>query len=116
MLPIMEVKRPFSDKDWLDTPEPVKAYIIHLEQLIGQMLKKQDELEKRIEKIEAQSKMNSQNSNKPPSSDSPFKRPKKAKRANENVGLRKATTAIDSRCWRQQTQKTFYPMYVPAVI
>jgi hypothetical protein len=51
MLPIMEVKRPFSDKHWLDTPEPVKAYIIHLEQLIGQMLKKQDELEKRIEKI-----------------------------------------------------------------
>jgi hypothetical protein len=47
----MEVKRPFSDKHWLDTPEPVKAYIIHLEQLIGQMLKKQDELEKRIEKI-----------------------------------------------------------------
>ena len=62
MLPIMEVKRPFSDKHWLDTPEPVKAYIIYLEQLIGQMLKKQDELEKRIEKIEAQSKMNSQNS------------------------------------------------------
>ena len=69
MFPIMEVKRPFSDKDWLDTPEPVKAYIIHLEQLIGQMLKKQDELEKRIEKLEAQSKMKSQNSSKPPSSD-----------------------------------------------
>ena len=39
-----------------------------------------------------------------------------SKRANENVGLRKATTAIDSRCWRLQTQKSFYLMYVPAVI
>ncbi len=28
MLPIMEVKRPFSDKHWLDTPEPVKAYTV----------------------------------------------------------------------------------------
>jgi transposase len=90
MLPIMEVKRPFSDKHWLDTPEPVKAYIIQLEQLIGQMLKKQDELEKRIEKIEAHSKMNSQNSSKPPSSDNPFKRPKKeSKKSKRKRGAQK---------------------------
>jgi transposase len=80
MLPFMEVKRPFSDEDWNNTPEPVKAYIVHLEDLIKQLIKRQDELEKRTEKLEAQSKMNSQNSSKPPSSDSPFKRPKREKK------------------------------------
>ncbi len=80
MLPFMEVKRPFSDEDWNNTPEPVKAYIVQLEDLIKQLIKRQDELEKRTEILEAQSKMNSQNSSKPPSSDSPFKRPKRDKK------------------------------------
>jgi transposase len=79
----MEVKRPFSDEDWNNTPEPVKVYIVQLEDLIKQLIKRQDELEKRTEKLEAQSKMNSQNSSKPPSSDSPFKRPKKEKKTSK---------------------------------
>ena len=63
------------------------------------MLKKQDELDKRIERIEAQSKMNSQIYRNPPSSDNPFKRPKiERKKSKENVGLRKVTTVIDKRC------------------
>ena len=90
MLPSMEVKRPFSDTDWNNTPEPVKAYIVQLEDLIKQLIKRQDELEKRTEKLEAQSKMNSQNSSKPPSSDSPFTRPKREKKkSNRKRGAQK---------------------------
>jgi transposase len=73
----MEAKRPFSQLDWFSTPESVRAYIVHLEQLIGQMQQRLDLLEKRTEKLEAQTKKNSQNSSKPPSSDSPFNKPKK---------------------------------------
>ena len=73
----MEAKRPFSQLDWLSTPEPVRAYIIHLEQVIGQMQQRLDLLEKRTEKLEVESKKNSQNSSKPPSSDSPYSKPKK---------------------------------------
>lgn len=73
----MEAKRPFSQLDWFSTPEPVRAYIVYLEQLIGQMQQRLDLLEKRTEKLEVQSKKNSQNSSKPPSSDSPYSKPKK---------------------------------------
>jgi len=41
------------------------------------MQQRLDLLEKRTEKLEAQTKKNSQNSSKPPSSDSPFNKPKK---------------------------------------
>jgi transposase len=73
----MEVKRPFSQLDWLSTPESVRAYIIHLERMIGQMQQRIELIEKRTEKLEASTKKNSQNSSKPPSSDSPFKKQKK---------------------------------------
>jgi len=73
----MEAKRPFSQIDWLSTPEPVREYIIYLERLIGQMQQRLDAVEKRTEKLEARTRMNSQNSSKPPSSDSPFNKQKK---------------------------------------
>jgi transposase len=73
----MEAKRPFSQLDWLSTPEPVREYIIYLERLIGQMQQRLEAVEKRTEKLEARTRMNSQNSSKPPSSDSPFNRQKK---------------------------------------
>ncbi len=68
----MEANRPFSQLDWLNTPEAVRAYIAHLETTIFQMQQQLGQLEKRTEKLEVQTKMNSQNSSKPPSSDSPF--------------------------------------------
>ena len=110
MLPFMEVKRPFSDEDWNNTPEPVKAYIIHLEQLIKQMLKRQDELEKRTENLEAQSKMNSQNSSKPPSSDSPFKRPKKEKKQrNRKRGAQKGHKGHRQQMLEPKITKNIFP-------
>ena len=73
----MEVKQPFTDEDWQATPEPVKRYIWTLEETNVQLLSKIDRLEKRIETLENKSNKNSQNSSKPPSSDSPYKRPEK---------------------------------------
>ena len=71
----MKAKRPFSDDDWQATPEPVKQYIISLEQAIALLIKKVEALEHRTEKLEGSVNKNSQNSSKPPSSDSPFKKP-----------------------------------------
>lgn len=73
----MEPKRPFSLLDWAATPEPVKQYIVYLEQTIASLAARVQQLEKRIEQLEVKTKQNSQNSNKPPSSDSPFKKSKK---------------------------------------
>jgi transposase len=76
----MEAKRPFSHIDWLSTPQAVKDYIVYLEKTIFQMQQQLGQLEKRTEKLEARTKMNSQNSSKPPSSDSPFDKKKKKKK------------------------------------
>ena len=76
----MEAKRPFSQLDWLTTPQAVRDYIVYLEKTIFQMQQQLQQLEKRTEKLEVRTKMNSQNSSKPPSSDSPFNKKKKQKK------------------------------------
>ena len=77
------ISLPFSEKDWADTPEPVKSFVLLL-------LNKNAEFENRIVELEKRLNKNSTNSNKPPSSDNPFggkpnkgnesKTPKKKKR------------------------------------
>lgn len=86
----MQSKRPFSQLDWSCTPEPVRQYIVALENTIMQLQQQLDQLEKRTEKLEARTKQNSQNSSKPPSSDSPFKKKKKkAKPSKRKKGAQK---------------------------
>jgi len=86
----MEAKRPFSQLDWLTTPQPVRDYIVYLEKTIFQMQQQLQQLEKRTEKLEVRTKMNSQNSSKPPSSDSPFnKKKKKIKKSKRKRGGQK---------------------------
>ncbi len=80
MLLSMEVKRPFSEADWLATPKPVRLYVEHLEKTVISLVAKVEQLEKRIEKLESSNKKNSQNSSKPPSSDAPYEKPKRKKR------------------------------------
>ena len=84
MLPAMEIKRPFSEADWLQTPKPVRQYVEQLEQTVFTLVAKVEQLEKRIEQLEAGSKKNSQNSSKPPSSDSPYTKPQRKKAARKN--------------------------------
>ena len=66
-----------SDADWLATPEAVRRYIEHLEQVIEEYGRPLQQQQERIEKIESRLNRDSQNSNKPPSSDAPFKKPEK---------------------------------------
>lgn len=76
----MSMKRPFSEADWQATPEPVRRYVESLEQRIEQLETTAELLLKRVEQLEGQLKQNSQNSNKPPSSDPPYQRPERESR------------------------------------
>lgn len=76
----MEIKRPFSEADWLATPLPVRQYIEMLEQSILHLTAAMAELKGRTDKLEERVNRNSQNSNKPPSSDPPFKKPEREKK------------------------------------
>jgi len=76
----MEFKRPFSEAEWLATPEPVRQYIKMLEQSIQQLTATVAEIQGRTEKLERRVNRNSQNSNQPPSADAPFDRPERKKK------------------------------------
>jgi transposase len=76
----MEAKRPLSDLDWALTPQAVKQYIVELENIVGQLAKRHEALEKRTDTLETRLNQNSQNSSKPPSSDGPFKKPKRKRK------------------------------------
>lgn len=108
----MEQKRPFSKLDWLSTPEPVQQYIITLEQMIIRLSNRVAELEKRTDKLERKTKTNSQNSSKPPSSDSPFNKPKKkSKKSKRKRGAQKG-----HKGYQQQILKpTFIEYILPSV-
>ena len=56
---------PFSEEEWQRTPEAVR---VHLLVLCAQI----EELKRQVEHLETRLPMDSGNSNKPPSSDSPF--------------------------------------------
>jgi transposase len=71
----MSIQRPFSEADWLATPQPVRRYVQDLEQRIEQLEVSVLQLLQRIEQLESRLNQNSQNSNKPPSSDPPYQRP-----------------------------------------
>lgn len=79
----MILKRPFSDIEWLQTPEMVRQYVIHLERMINVIQEKVEAHDKRIEDLEAQRKKDSHNSSKPPSSDPPFARKKRKQAKSE---------------------------------
>ena len=73
----MESKRPFSLADWLATPPAVRNYIESQDQVLIQLAGQVEQLRKRVEELENPLNKNSQNSNKPPSSDGPFKKLRK---------------------------------------
>ena len=77
---VMELKRPFSEAEWLNTPEPVRQYIEMLEQSISRLTTALAELKGRTDKLEERVNRSSRNSNQPPSSDAPFKKPDRGKK------------------------------------
>lgn len=86
----MEIKRPFSTAEWLQTPAAVREYIETLEQSILKLSNAVAELKGRTEKLEQRINRNSRNSNQPPSSDGPFKKPeRKTKKVERKRGGQK---------------------------
>lgn len=73
----MELKRPFTEEDWLATPKSVHNYIEQLESTVLELAEQVKKLTERIEKVENRLNKNSQNSSKPPSSDPPYNKPPK---------------------------------------
>jgi len=91
----MPMERPFSESDWLATPEPVRRYVGSLEQRVEQLEATVAQLVKRIEQLESRLNQNSQNSSKPPSSDPPYQRPTRRRENPSAAGaVRKATRDI----------------------
>lgn len=91
---------PFSPQDWAATPEPIRQYLLALQQSQTGLQTQVDELLARlraagaaIDKAEAKLGRNSTNSNQPPSADNPYRKPgsrstPKAK-TNGNAGAQK---------------------------
>jgi hypothetical protein len=115
MLLSMEIKRPFSEADWLKTPEPVRLYVEQLEQTFFALVAKVEQLEKRIEQLEAGNKKNSQNSSKSPSSDSPYTKPqrKKPPEKTEKEGLKKGTKVIGRKFCHRRSKNRFFLKAAP---
>jgi transposase len=60
---------PFSPQDWAQTPPAVQAYLRTMHEALGQ-------LQARVDVLEARLRQNSTTSSQPPSSDSPYKKPR----------------------------------------
>src|SRR5258707_11691906 len=61
---------PFTPQDWAQTPLAVQAYVRTLRDEVAQ-------LHDRVETLQARLTQNSTTSSKPPSSDAPFKKPRR---------------------------------------
>jgi hypothetical protein len=96
----MKSKRPSPEIDWFSTPEPVREYIIYLERLIGQMQHRLETVEKRTEKLEARTRMNSQylltNRRRPTARSINIR--KKLKKAKPNAVIKKGITDSATDC------------------
>lgn len=95
------IKRDFTELDWANTPDAVKIAYENLETLVVKLLKKQEQLEQRLYKLESQLNKNSSNSSKPPSSDSPYKKPDSSNK-NEKGKKGKAGAKVGHKGHRQQ--------------
>ena len=60
---------PFTPQDWDQTPPAVQAYLHSMHDTLRQ-------LQERVETLEARLQQNSTTSHRPPSSDSPYKKPR----------------------------------------
>ncbi|MBW2576009.1 MAG: IS66 family transposase [Deltaproteobacteria bacterium] len=81
------------------------------------MQQRLDLLEKRTEKLEAQTKKNSQNSSKPPSSDSPFNKPKKkTKKRKRKRGAQKGRKRGAQKGHKGHQQQMLEPTKIENII
>lgn len=68
--PCIAWSSPFTEQEWEQTPPAVQAYVQTLRHEMGQ-------LQERVESLEARLNQDSTTSSRPPSSDSPYKKPRR---------------------------------------
>lgn len=106
----MELKRPFSNEDFQATPEPVRRYIIQLENVVVKLFKETEDLKKRVTELENKLNQNSQNSSKPPSSDPPYKKPpKKRKKGKRKRGGQKGHKGHQQKLMGPTIENMLFP-------
>jgi len=71
---------PCAEDDWHQTPPSVQQDVMALEQQFSALQRQVDQLQKQVEILQGRIDKTSNTSSKPPSSDSPFTRPKRSKR------------------------------------
>ena len=71
---------PLCQMEWERTPPAVQDSITHQNQQIAQFQTQIDQLQQQVETLQGRVEQTSQTSSKPPSSDSPFNKPKRQKR------------------------------------
>lgn len=70
---------PFSEEDWHQTPSSVQKYVVELQRPLNDLKQQVDQLQKQVDMLQGRMNKTSQTSSKPPSSDSPFKKPTRRK-------------------------------------
>jgi len=71
---------PFPEQDWHQTPPSVQNHVVELQNQLNELKTQHDQLHKQVDRLQGRVDKTSQTSSKPPSSDSPFTKPKKPKR------------------------------------
>jgi transposase len=66
---------PFSEADWHQTPPSVQQYVVKLQRQLNELKQHVNQLQKQVDRLQGRLDKTSQTSSKPPSSDSPFKKP-----------------------------------------
>ena len=68
---------PFTAQNWAQTPSAVQAYVSTLHDEMARLHHEIGQLHERVETLEARLQQNSTTSSKPPSSDSPYQKPRR---------------------------------------
>jgi transposase len=68
---------PFPAQDWEQTPPAVQAYVHTLHDEMGHLRHEMNRLQERVERLAAQLRQNSTTASRPPSSDAPYKKPRR---------------------------------------
>ena len=68
---------PFSQAEWDQTPGAVQAHLFALQTQLGDLQQQYHQLQLQVDQLQGRVDQTSNTSNKPPSSDSPFKKPKR---------------------------------------
>jgi transposase len=68
---------PFSQTDWDQTPSAVQTHLLSLQAQLHDLQQQHHQLHNQVDLLQGRLDQTSKTSSKPPSSDSPFKKPKR---------------------------------------